>query len=189
MSRRQRIEFEYALYHVTARGNGGRRIVLDRADADFFPAILGPVVLAHCWELLAWCLMPNHYHLVLRTPVPNLSRGMHLLNSRLAHALQRRHGRSGHLFEGPYDAAPIEDDSHALVACRYTVLNPVTAGLVLRPEEWKWSSHRAVVGLEPEPPWLRWQVILESLGVDTVDEGRVAWRRFVDDRLATLRSG
>ena len=187
MSRRHRVEYSGALHHVTARGNGGARIALDRRDADRFPLLLGPVVLRQRWELVVWSLMPNHYHLVVRTPEPNLAEGIHLLNCRISLAFRRRHGRTGHVFEGPYDAAPVDSESHGLEVIRYVVLNPVSAGFVGRAEDWPWSSHRAAIGLAPPPPWLAWELMLRWFDDRSIEDGRAEYRRFVDAKAEQIR--
>ena len=149
MARPLRLELADGVYHVTARGNERRSIFRDDADRSAFMGTLAQVVGRFSWGLLAYCLMDNHYHLLVRTPQPNLARGMRQLNGVYAQRFNRRHERVGHLFQGRYAAILVEAGEHLLIAARYIVRNPVRAGLCGDPTEWRWSSHRAVLGLQP----------------------------------------
>jgi REP element-mobilizing transposase RayT len=154
MSRPLRLEFPGALYHVTARGNERSSIFRDDRDRARFLEMLGAVAASSSWIVHAYCLMGNHYHVVVETPRANLSAGMQRLNGRYTQWFNIRHGRSGHLLQGRYHAVLVERDSHLLELCRYVVLNPVRAGVAAVPEKWPWSSYRATAGLSAAPPWL-----------------------------------
>lgn len=154
MSRPIRIEFPDALYHVTARGDRCEDIFEDDEDRQKFLSILEQVVTSFNWICHAWCLMDNHYHLLIQTPDGNLSKGMRQLNGVYTQASNRRHRRVGHLFQGRFKGILVDSDAYLLELMRYVVLNPVRAGRVKKPADWSWSSYRASVGLEPPPPWL-----------------------------------
>lgn len=154
MSRPIRIEFPDALYHVTARGNRREDIFEDDEDRQKFLVILERVIAQFNWECYAWCLMDNHYHLLIQTPDGNLSKGMRQLNGVYTQASNRRHRRVGHLLQGRFKAILVDRDAYLLELARYVVLNPVRAGMVKRPADWKWSSYRTSMGLEPYPLWL-----------------------------------
>ena len=141
MARPLRIEFEGALYHVTSRGNARQAIFLDDEDRERFLERLGKVVDRFGWLCHAYCLMTNHYHLLLETPAANLSRGMQLLNGTFTQAFNRRHGRVGHVLQGRFKGILVEKESHLLELARYVVLNPVRAGVVRHPREYGWSSY------------------------------------------------
>jgi REP element-mobilizing transposase RayT len=153
MSRPIRIEFPDALYHVTARGDRREDIFDDDQDRWAFLATLGQVINQFNWTCYAWCLMDNHYHLLIQTPDGNLSKGMRQLNGVYTQANNRRHLRVGHLFQGRFKAILVDSDAYLLELARYVVLNPVRAGMVKKPEGWAWSSYRASMGLEPAPAW------------------------------------
>lgn len=154
MARPLRIEFPGAVYHVTSRGNAKGMIYEDDRDRHKFLDILGSVVRKHRWLCHAYCLMGNHYHLLIETPEGNLSRGMRQLNGIYTQAYNRRHKRPGHLFQGRYKAILVEKDSYLLALCRYIVLNPVAAGMVKAPGDWPWSSYLATAGLTAAPELL-----------------------------------
>ncbi len=154
MSRPIRIEFLNALYHVTARGDRREDIFDDNEDRQVFLATLEQVITQFNWICHAWCLMDNHYHLLIQTPDANLSKGMRQLNGVYTQASNRRHRRVGHLFQGRFKAILVDSDAYLLELTRYVVLNPVRAGMVKKPADWTWSSYRASVGLEPAVPWL-----------------------------------
>jgi len=154
MSRPLRNEEIGALYHITARGNDGQSIVTDDSDRKLWLTFLGRSVRRYAWRCLAYCLMTNHFHLVIQIPRGGLSRGMQQLNGGFAHSLNRRHGRTGHLFRNHFYSSQFELDSHLLEACRYVVLNPVRAGLCSDPSDWRWSSYRACAGLGTPEPFL-----------------------------------
>ena len=153
MSRPLRIEFSGALYHVTARGDRREDIFEDDKDRHMFLSTLEEVVRQFNWVCHAWCLMDNHYHLLIQTPDGNLSNGMRQLNGVYTQASNRRHRRVGHLFQGRFKAILVDSDAYLLELTRYVVLNPVRAGRVTHPGEWPWSSYRASVGLEAAPFW------------------------------------
>lgn len=153
MSRPLRIEFPDALYHVTARGDRREDIFEDDQDRQAFLLVLEQVITQFNWTCYAWCLMDNHYHLLIQTPDGNLSKGMRQLNGVYTQASNRRHRRVGHLFQGRFKAILVDSDAYLLELARYVVLNPVRAGVVSSPTDWAWSSYRASVGLEPAP-WL-----------------------------------
>lgn len=173
MARPLRIEFPDALYHVTSRGNEQRPIFRDDVDRRMFLTFLGQAVSRFGWSLTAWVLMTNHFHLVIQTPQANLSRGMHWLNSTYAGWFNHRHGRCGHLFQGRFKAFLIEKERYLREVLRYVALNPVRAGLVARPEEYRWSSHRSTAGLEPGDPWLDIDAILALFDTDQQDARRL----------------
>ena len=154
MSRPVRIEFPSALYHVTARGDRREDIFEDDTDRQAFLRILADVVEQFNWLCYAWCLMDNHYHLLIQTPDANLSKGMRQLNGVFTQTYNRRHNKVGHLFQGRFKAILVDSDAYLLELARYVVLNPVRAGVVRKPEKWIWSSYRASVGLVPAEPFL-----------------------------------
>jgi REP element-mobilizing transposase RayT len=154
MSRPLRIEFPDALYHVTSRGDRREDIFEDDRDRQTFLETLEQVITQFNWTCYAWCLMDNHYHLLIQTPDGNLSKGMRQLNGVYTQASNRRHGRVGHLFQGRFKAILVDSDAYLLELARYVVLNPVRAGMVKKPDGWAWSSYRASLGLEPAPLWL-----------------------------------
>jgi len=154
MARPLRIEFPGAFYHVTSRGNAKGMIFDDEQDRFKFLDILGSVVKKHHWVCHAYCLMGNHYHLLIETPEGNLARGMRQLNGIYTQAFNRRHKRPGHLFQGRYKSILVEKDSYLLALCRYIVLNPVAAGMVGAPEDWPWSSYQATAGMAAVPELL-----------------------------------
>lgn len=153
MSRPIRIEFPDALYHVTARGDRRESIFEDDQDRLTFLTTLEQVIKQFNWTCYAWCLMDNHYHLLIQTPDGNLSKGMRQLNGVYTQASNRRHRRVGHLFQGRFKAILVDRDAYLLELARYIVLNPVRAGMVKAPCDWAWSSYRASMGLEPASPW------------------------------------
>lgn len=178
MSRPLRVEFEGALYHVTSRGNARQAIYLSDADHGAFLTLLSRVIDRTGWILHAYCLMPNHFHLLLETPCANLSDGMRQLNGSYTQLFNRRHNRVGHLFQGRYKALLVEKASYLMELIRYVVLNPVRAGLVKAPWEWKWSSYRATAGRTPAPPWLHTKWILDCFKTSAAS-AREAYEAFV----------
>lgn len=164
MARPLRLEFPHAVYHVTSRGNARQRIVRADPDRTLLLRTLAQVVTRFGWLCHAYCLMDNHYHLLLETPQPTLSRGMRQLNGVYTQAFNRRHRRVGHLFQGRYTAILVEKDAHLLELCRYVVLNPVRAQAVAHPRQWAWSSYRATAGEQPSPAWLTVDWVLGQFG-------------------------
>jgi putative transposase len=146
MSRPLRIEFPGAFYHVTSRGNARKKIFLNDIDRVSFIETLAWVVERFGWICHAYCLMDNHFHLLIETPMPNLSLGMRQLNGVYTQRFNRRHKRVGHLFQGRFKSILVEQDRYLLELCRYIVLNPVRAKMVAASEEYPWSSYRATVG-------------------------------------------
>jgi len=168
MARPLRLEFAGALNHVTARGNERRAIFLGNADDDraSFLAILARTCERFNWICHAYCLMTNHYHLLIETLDPNLSKGMRQLNGVYSQHINRTHGRVGHLFQGRFKGILVDKDSYLLELARYVVLNPVRAGMVRSPGEWPWSSYLATVGMEEAPPFLATDWLLRTFGDD-----------------------
>jgi putative transposase len=176
MARPLRIEYSGATHHVTSRGNERRDIFRDDEDRLAFLRFLGEATRRFGWIVTAWVLMTNHYHLVIETPQPNLSRGMHWLNTRYAGWFNARYRRSGHLFQGRFKSVLVEKEAYLAEVLRYVVLNPMRARMVGRPEDYRWSSYRATAGLEAAPDWLNVTAALESFQGEEA-EGR--YRAFV----------
>jgi REP element-mobilizing transposase RayT len=153
MARPLRLESAGALYHVTVRGNERRSIFLGDEDSGrvVFLDVLGATCERFNWALHAYCLMTNHYHLLVETPDANLSKGMRQLNGVFTQFVNRTHPRVGHLFQGRFKAILVERERYLLELCRYVVLNPVRAGVVAAPGDWPWSSYRATLGETPAP--------------------------------------
>lgn len=183
MARPLRIEFPGALYHVTSRGNERRSIFRSDLDRNAFLEFLASAVRRFHWSVTAWVLMDNHFHLVIQTPEPNLSRGMQWLNGSYAGWFNDRHNRSGHLFQGRFKAFLIEKESYFAEVTRYVVLNPVRAGMVQQPESYRWSSYRATAGLDVSPDWLDIDAVLTPIDQDR-PAAQAQYREFVRDRTA-----
>ncbi len=180
MARPLRIEYPGAVYHITSRGNEKKLIFKDERDREIFLDTLSQVDKRYNWLCHAYCLMNNHYHLIIETPDGNLSAGMRQLNGVYTQAFNRQHNRVGHLFQGRYKGILIQKDSHLLEVCRYVVLNPVRAKAVKKPEQWRWSSYQATAGIEKPHPCLSTEWILNQFG-STRRIAEKAYRKFVED--------
>jgi len=178
MARPLRLEYAGALYYVAAQGNARQEIFLDDTDRVRFLDVLADVVDRFQWICYAYCLMRNHYHLLVETPEANLSRGMRQLNGVYTQAFNRRHGRTGHVLQGRFKAIVVEKESHLLELARYVVLNPVRVGEVRHPRYWRWSSYRATAGEAPSSRFLSVDRILSQFGRNR-QRARLAYRRFV----------
>ncbi len=162
MARPLRIEFRGALYHVTSRGDGREDIYLTDKDRVQYLDVLAQVCDRFNWVLHAYCLMSNHYHLLVETPDGNLSQGMRQLNGVYTQHFNRHHNRVGHVYQGRYKAIIVQKDMYLLELARYIVLNPVRAGMVKAAKDWPWSSYRATVGTKKLPDWLQTDWILSA---------------------------
>ncbi len=178
MSRPLRIEYPDAVYHVTSRGNARSDIFHSASDRETFLKILSGVVQRFNWLCHAYCLMDNHYHLLIETPDGNLSKGMRHLNGVYTQKYNWLHQKTGHVFQGRYKAILVEKDSYLLELCRYVVLNPVRAGMTEKPEQWIWSSYRFTVGMKKPPEYLTIDWIL-GLFHSNKSEAQKHYRRFV----------
>lgn len=154
MSRPLRLEFPGAIYHVTSRGDRREPIYRDDGDRMAHLKVLEQATDRFDAQLLAYCQMGNHYHLVLHTRQANLSRFMRHMNGVYTQRFNRRHGLVGHLLQGRFKAILVDRDAYLLSLCRYVERNPLAAGLVPHPADWPWSSCRAHLGMAPTPAWL-----------------------------------
>jgi REP element-mobilizing transposase RayT len=174
VARPLRLEFAGAIYHITARGNGKAAIFLDDHDRERFLAVLSRVVKRYAWICDAYCLMGNHYHLLIETPRPNLAAGMRQLNGVYAQGFNQRHTRVGHVFGERFKSVLVEEDDHLSAAAAYIVNNPVRAGLCESATDWEYSSYRATAGLAPAPRFLTVDRLLSQFGYEL----RVAQARY-----------
>jgi REP element-mobilizing transposase RayT len=154
MSRPLRIEFPGAYYHVMNRGLAYQDIFTDKSDYELFLDLLSD---SHeMWDLrvIAYCLLKNHYHLLIQTPKANLSRIMRHLDGLYTQRYNRRHKRDGPLFRGRYKAIVVDAEEYLMAVARYIHHNPVAAGLVSSPERYEWSSGRIYMKERRQPVWL-----------------------------------
>jgi putative transposase len=154
MSRPLRIEFPNAIYHVTSRGDRREDIYRDDTDRQIQLDVLAHAMDRFDAQVLAYCQMSNHFHMVLHTRQANLSRLMRHVNGVYTQSFNRRHALVGHLFQGRFKAILVDRDAYLLTLCRYVERNPVAAGMVCMPDDWAWSSYCAHVGQVVTPEWL-----------------------------------
>ena len=164
MGRDRRSIDSNSIYHVMCRGSDRGLIAWDAEDFKSLSAGLDRIATRYAWEVFAWCLMPNHYHVVMRTTLHGFSRGLQVLNQTHSIRTNRRHGRSAHLFRNRPYCVEVKSQAHLLGAIAYVVRNPIRAGLCTRAWEWPYSSYRATVGLAKAPAWLAVRAVLELFG-------------------------
>jgi REP element-mobilizing transposase RayT len=161
MVRPLRLQYPGAFYHITVRGNRRQNIYIDDIDRRHFLRILTEIAFIRNVICYAYCLMDNHYHLEIETPDGNLAAFMRDLNGIVSQDHNKRHRKTGHLFQGRYHSFLIEKETYLMEVARYVVLNPVRAGLVKKPEQWCWSSYRATLGEVESPPFLATNSLLK----------------------------
>jgi putative transposase len=178
MARPVRIEYPGAVYHIISRGNNRQFIFRDDQDRKKYLERLAWYCQEKEVHLLAYCLLTNHVHLLLQTPKGNLSKMMQPFQTSYTTYFNKRHRRSGHVFEQRYKAFVVDKDNYLLQVSRYIHLNPVQAKLVQRPRDYSWSSYRAYVR-EKTSSWLHREVILEQLG-GKAKERLLTYRHYVE---------
>ena len=161
------------VYHVLARGNNKAPIYLDDSDHAAFLGILARTVSRYGWRCFSYCLMGNHFHLLVQTPEPNLPRGVQYLKTCYAQYFNRTHEHVGHLFGGRYKSPLIQQDSYLFEVFRYIARNPVRAGLCEDPADWRWSAHPALIGAVLPPRFL------DVAGAHAWFDGAPEYARFV----------
>jgi putative transposase len=180
MGRQLRIEYPGAHYHVTARGNERKEVFKNEKDREKFLLYLESAVVRYGAVIHAYCLMNNHYHLLLETPSGNLSQVMQHMNGAYTNYFNAKRKRSGHLFQGRYKAILIEADAYALELSRYIHLNPVRVGASVTPDEYRWSSYRDYIGLREAPRWLETGLIMDRFGTSKAAALK-KYRKFVEE--------
>ena len=180
MPRAGRLQIAGAAYHITARGVARQPLFRDDRDRAQFLKLLDDVVARHEWACHAFVLMTTHYHLLVRTPNPDLARGMQRLNACYAQHFNRRHGQTGHRFERRYHSVLIESDSQVLELIRYLALNPVRAGACREAAAWRWSSYAVIVRRERPPSCLAEKWLLTYFGQNR-DRALERLQSFVED--------
>ena len=180
MARPLRIEFSGALYHVTARGNAQGDIYLTDKDREKFLSLLQNTCNQYNWYCHAYCLMTNHYHLLIETREASLSKGMKYLNGSYTQFFNYHNKRVGHVLQGRYKAILIQKESYLLELARYIVLNPVRARMVRTAQDWPWSSFRATAGYTVRKPCLTTDWILATFSLKK-KQAQQRYREFVQE--------
>jgi len=180
MARPLRIEFPGAFYHITARGNEKKDVFRSHKDRERFLFYIASAAERYGAVIHAYCLMSNHFHLLMETPRGNLSEIMQYVNGAYTTYFNVKRKRTGHLFQGRFKSIVVDADEYAMELSRYIHLNPVRAGMVGKPEDHEWSSYRAYVGISASPAWLKTDIILSSFGGKSREN---TYRAFVEDHL------
>jgi len=180
MARQARIEYKGALYHLTSRGNAQEDIYRTDEDRLEFLDILRRSRNRYNCAVYAYCLMDNHYHLLVETPDGNLSKFMRQLNGVYTQKFNLAHRRTDHIFEGRYKSILVQRDLYLLELARYIVLNPVRAGMVRSAKNWPWSSYRATAGFIASTDWLNSDWLLSNFSKKRRIAER-AYQTFVSD--------
>ncbi len=167
------------LYHITSRGNARKAIFLNDKDRLSFLKILQDLCETINWICHAYCLMDNHYHLLIETPDGNLSKGMRQLNGVYTQTFNRHHNRVGHVFQGRFKGILVEKETYLLELCRYIVLNPVRAQMVHSAKEWPWSSYCSTAGYGEQNETLTSDWILASFS-KRKNTAQIKYREFID---------
>lgn len=183
MGRKPRIWFEGAMYHITNRGNSRQNIFVDSGDRMVFLNRLRHVVVEHGLKVHAYCLMTNHYHLVLETSNRHIGDSMWALNTYYSKQYHIKYGTSGHLFQGRYRSVLVEKDAYLLEVSRYVHLNPVKACLAALPEHYPWSSMKVYTGEGADSSLIYRDTILGYFNED-LEAAQESYRRFVHAKLA-----
>ncbi len=186
--RAPRLQLAGGIYHVMSRGN--RRAEIFRSEPDYvlFLALLSRASREFRWDVFAYCLMPNHFHIVMRTRDANVAGGMQRLKGVYAELFNGRYGLDGHVFQGRYKSVLVTTEPHALELARYVVLNPVRAGLCLDLCEWRWSSYRPTAGLVAPPTFLNRGWVLGHFG-GRREQALRSYAAFVADGLPRAPAG
>jgi putative transposase len=163
--RKPREEVAGGIHHVFGRGNNKALLFRDDVDRQGYLWLLGRVVGLKAWRCLSYCLMDNHLHMLIETPQPNLGEGMQRLHGDFGRGFNRRHARSGHVFQGRFGSTPVRDDEQLWTVAGYIAANPVEAGLCRTPEAWRWGSHACATGASPAPAWLDLERLYERFEV------------------------
>lgn len=166
MVRQARIEYSGALYHITSRGNAKQDIFVDDEDRLVFLETLRNARNRYNCVVYAYCLMDNHYHLLVETLDANISQFMRQLNSVYTQKYNFTHDSTGHLFQGRFKSILVQADLYLLELCRYIVLNPVRAGMVRSAKDWRWSSYRATANLSDPIDWVNTDWVLANFSKD-----------------------
>lgn len=172
------------VFHVHSRGNRKEDIFRTDEDRREWLKLLRRVIKRHDWTVLAWCLMGNHYHLIVQTKAENLSHGMRMLNGCYAMGFNKRHGLTGHVFGGRFHSSLVQQDSYLLTALRYVARNPVKIGWAKAAHLWPWSSHAGTLGLRRDPVVDRAAVLRLFRGI--TGGGVADYARFVDGAQDTM---
>jgi putative transposase len=180
MARPLRLLVENGHYHVTSRTWDRSPLYRNDEDRRAFLDLLEANVERFDWRCLAYCVMDNHFHLLLRTPLANISRGMQRLNSRYAQQYNHWRDRKGPVFEDRFYGALIQREPHLLEVHRYIATNPVRAGRCGDPRKYAWSSHAAIAGLAPAPSFLAVSETRDLFASSLGGEGRVRYLEFVE---------
>jgi len=154
MARPLRIEFPRALYFITSNGNANQSVFLDSEDAQIWLDVIENVCNRFGWICYAFCLMGNHYMIVIETPEPNLSKGMRQLNGIYTQAFNRKHNSSGHLFKGRFKSILVQKEKYLAELIRYILFIPVKSGFAKSPHQFKWSSCKFLFNSEECPKWI-----------------------------------
>ena len=186
MPRPPRPGIDNGVYHVFNRGNRRAPIFLDTDDFERFLDLLQELSTRFGWPFFAYCLMTNHFHLVLETPEGDISAGMHRATFVYAQYFNRKYALDGHVFQGRFSTVLIRSDVQFLAAIRYVVTNPVRAGLTARAEQWRWSSYRATAGIRRPPDFLSVDRVLAYFGSHP-DERRQRFAAFVAEEEEAIR--
>jgi len=182
MARPLRIEFAGAFYHITARGNERKDIFKSNRDRSQFLSYLESATERYDAVIHTYCLMTNHYHLLLETPSGNLSQIMRHINGAYTTYFNTKRKRFGHLFQGRYKGILVEADEYAKELSRYIHLNPIRAGIARSPGEYRWSSYRSYIGKEKPADWLARARVLGYFGKKDLEAQR-GYRDFVEEAL------
>jgi putative transposase len=187
MPRPPRPAIASGVYHVFNRGNRRADIFREESDFEHFWALLQEIGDRYGWPFFAFCLMTNHFHLVVETPEADISAGLHRLSFLYAQYFNRKYSFDGHVFQGRFKTRVVLSEMQLLSVIRYVVTNPLRAGICDRAEEWRWSSYRATVGIRRAPRFLSVDRVLRHFGADRA-LARTEFAAYVREAEEAIRS-